>query len=364
MLVHFVSVAILVVVVYILTLLLPVHCQDNPYYQTVAERIPLVANSSVLSIAHKVEDFPHHDYYDVHGNKIDNVGLFDGILYMYDADDHLQPVRHVTTIGGPVYEHTAVKSKGEFRVDDLSMYKDLASEEVKYHEIASLDLESGLNLQSKKLPGAVTGEPHDDEVQKASTRRGPMVRISNHIKRKSSIFRHRLRQKRRQSGQVRKGIMKDSSSNIKKPKKNIYQSGHSNVLPQDDSRHMRGNESQLQLQPSFYGSARDVTSRMGLSVEEVKKVPSQSSNYGKDESLGTGLSSYRSGPLDESRRQFSGQEVTSFVTAQDKFISHLKTTASERIEVSPAGNAPSHYHTGHFAFKNQQPLYESEEYNQ
>lgn len=86
-------------VVYICTLLLPLHCQDNPYYKKISLRIPQSRPPSAMAKTPR-------RYFDEQGDAISNLGSFEGVLYAYDNQDNLKPISFVKALGAEGIPHS------------------------------------------------------------------------------------------------------------------------------------------------------------------------------------------------------------------------------------------------------------------
>ena len=73
--------------VYICTLLLPLHCQDNPYYKKLSQHVP-----QTLSRLPSLNVKQPRLYYDEQGDLVTNLASYEGVLCVYDSQDNLKPV--------------------------------------------------------------------------------------------------------------------------------------------------------------------------------------------------------------------------------------------------------------------------------
>lgn len=78
-------------VVYIFILLLPLHCNRNRYYQKIISHVPTTQSDLLASQAAK-------QYYNEHGDAIIDLTSFDGVIFGYDSEKNLKPLRQVMPV--------------------------------------------------------------------------------------------------------------------------------------------------------------------------------------------------------------------------------------------------------------------------
>lgn len=130
--------------VYILTLLLPVHCQDNSYYQTVVHAAPVDVGETLVQRQSSMHPNSRRNlYFDEHGNRIPNLATYNGVLYVFNMEQHrLKGVRKVVSLTS-VVSLDMPHGKEELAASDHDAYEQRIRKQDKILELTASHVSQG-----------------------------------------------------------------------------------------------------------------------------------------------------------------------------------------------------------------------------